>query len=421
MIVNAFEDHEHWNAVKEVCSRLGGAGYQALLAGGSVRDLLMNRAPNDFDIATDATPDQVESLFPRSIAVGKAFGVIVLPFTGPNSGFQIEVATFREDLEYKDGRRPDGVKFSDAREDAKRRDFTVNALFFDPLKKQVIDYVEGRKDIDAKILRTVGNPNHRFDEDKLRLLRAVRFAAQLDFSIEPNTLQAIIDRADDVGAVSKERIRDEVLKLLKTPSRVTGLSLLLSTGLLSSSVPESAPFILKHETSWITQFEVLSGAKLSDAVLLSLFFLPVFQETGEADFRDRHLKSLRLDNSLSNEIVFLLKHLKAALAPSKVRRGEMAKTLLDVKGKHLIELADWVEKSAPEGLEIESDRGHWLNEVMTTAQKQPNAFLNGSDVKAHGIDAGPKMGEVLNEAHLLQLEGNLKTREEALAWLKGRS
>ena len=220
---NLLEEHSQWNAVKEVCSRLRDAGFEALLAGGCVRDLIMHREPNDFDVATDATPDQIESLFPKCLLVGKAFGVIILPF----DGFQIEVATFREDLQYKDGRRPEGVKFSTPKADAQRRDFTINALFYDPIKREIIDFIDGQADIKAKILRTVGDPNHRFDEDKLRLLRAIRFAAQLDFRIEDGTLRAVETHAKDVSVVSHERIRDELIKLLKSPNRNIGLELLL--------------------------------------------------------------------------------------------------------------------------------------------------------------------------------------------------
>ena len=165
-----------------MCAALHGAGFQALLAGGSVRDLLMKRAPHDFDIATDATPDEVASLFPQALTVGRQFGVTILPFQVGDEAFQIEVATFREDLEYKDGRRPEGVKFSTAKADAQRRDFTVNALFMDPLTGVISDFVDGQKDIRSRILRTVGVPHERFNEDKLRLLRAVRFSAQLDFA-----------------------------------------------------------------------------------------------------------------------------------------------------------------------------------------------------------------------------------------------
>jgi poly(A) polymerase len=410
--VKPFENHEQWNAVKEVCLRLSGAGYQALLAGGCVRDLIMGREPNDFDVASSATPDQVEALYPNAVTVGKAFGVTILPF----KDFQVEVATFREDLAYKDGRRPEGVKFSDAKADAQRRDFTVNALFMNPLTNEIVDYVGGRKDIDRKLLRTVGEPNHRFDEDKLRLLRAVRFSAQLDFEIEQATLEAIVERAGEVEVVSRERVRDELLKLLRTPGRLTGLTGLLTTGLLSGAFPDSAPFILEEETNWLKRFEALDG-RASDSVLLSLFLIPVFKRTGETDFRDRHLKALKLDSALNLEIVYLLKNLEVALEPSKSRRGSLAETLIDPKGAHLLEFANVIEESETEK-RVEKNREPLIEEILATAKKNANAFLNGADLKANGFEAGPKMGEVLHEAKLLQFEGALASREAALQWLK---
>ncbi|HVK62705.1 MAG TPA: CCA tRNA nucleotidyltransferase [Bdellovibrionales bacterium] len=407
--VKPFENHEQWNAVKEVCLRLNEAGFEALLAGGCVRDMIMGREPNDFDVATSATPDQVEALFPKSVGVGKAFGVMILPF----EGFQVEVATFREDLEYKDGRRPEGVRFSTAQADSKRRDFTVNALFFDPLKNQVIDYIDGQKDIQRKLLRTVGLANHRFDEDKLRLLRAVRFAAQLDFDIEHETLQAVIERSSEVGVVSRERIRDELLKLLHTPKRLKGLMLLLSTGLLSGAFPESAPFILEEETNWLKRFEFVKPSE-SDAVLLALFFYPVFKRTGEQDFKNRHLKTLKLDTAISNEIVHLLNNVESVLKPSEIRKGELAETLFDAKSTHLKEFGDVLAKTENA---VESDRVQWIETVTQTAAPYREAFLNGADLKAIGMQPGPRMGEILREAQLLQYEGILTSRDAALNWL----
>ncbi|HEX4923157.1 MAG TPA: CCA tRNA nucleotidyltransferase, partial [Bdellovibrionales bacterium] len=175
-----FSSHPHWPAVETVCGTLARSGYEAWLAGGCVRDALLGRVPQDFDVATSAAPEQVEALFERAVAVGKAFGVIILPF----EGFQIEVATFRKDGLYVDGRRPASVTFSSPREDAARRDFTVNALYYDVVNKRVVDYVNGERDLAAHVIRTVGSPHDRLSEDSLRLMRAVRFSAQLGFEIE---------------------------------------------------------------------------------------------------------------------------------------------------------------------------------------------------------------------------------------------
>ena len=415
--VKAFEDHTHWSAVKEVCRRLRESGYQALLAGGSVRDMLMSREPNDFDVATDATPDQVEALFPRAVAVGKAFGVIVLP----QDGFEIEVATFREDLEYRDGRRPEGVKCAPAEADAKRRDFTVNALFLDPESGKIHDYVGGQKDLAAKILRTVGEPFRRFTEDKLRLLRAVRFVVQLGFELEAETHAALIRMAPEISVVSRERIRDEIEKLLRSPNRLKGLSLLLSTGLLSAALPESAPFIWGEKTEWLKRFEALGDEPISMPTLLALFFLPVWNKTGEKDFRDRHLKSLKLDNHLMETIVFSLRHAKDFLSPAKLRRGELAVLLRHRDAVSGLELATKLANT-PAGdaspWECDPDRTNWIESVKTEAAKTREFYLTGEDLKRAGIAAGPWMGALLKEAQMLQLEGSFTSREAALAWLE---
>jgi len=201
---------------RSIVDRLQKAGFQAFWVGGCVRDFLLGREPQDFDIATDATPDQVEKLFDRTIAVGKKFGVIIVL----EQDQQFQVATFRAEADYQDGRRPEKVVFANAEADALRRDFTVNGLFFDPLSNQTHDWVGGEKDLKAKIIRTIGKPEERFAEDHLRLLRAVRFAAQLGFEIEPKTFAAIKALAGKIKLISAERVRDELVKLFAAPKVV---------------------------------------------------------------------------------------------------------------------------------------------------------------------------------------------------------
>ncbi len=411
--MTVFENHKQWNDVKAVCSRLRKAGYQGLLAGGCVRDLLMNREPNDFDVATDATPDQVEALFDKSIAVGKSFGVIVLPF----DDFQIEVATFREDLEYKDGRHPEGVKFSNAKADAQRRDFTVNALFFDPETNEVIDYVNGQKDIGLKVLRTVGSPNLRFDEDKLRILRAIRFAAQLDFVIEPATFRAIRERANDVAVVSQERIRDELLKLLKSPNRKVGLELLISSGVLQGAFAEIAAKILEKQRAWLEAFALLE-ADSDTTALLALYLWPSF--ANEKDFRSRVLKSLRLDNQLVDALVWIFKNLAAVLNPTSVRKGELAFLLTRPPAPTLLLVADTLSRASAVEHEL-NDRSTW-NAALSAARpggiSSAEPLVSGKDLLSWGLKAGPQLGELLHESFLLQLEGRLKSRADIEAWIK---
>ena len=218
-----------------ILSRLRQAGYVAYLCGGCVRDALLGKKPKDYDIATSAQPDEVERLFPKTIPIGKAFGVILVE---GGDGGHYEAATFRADLGYADGRRPDAVRFSSAEEDAKRRDFTMNALFYDPFSEQVIDYVGGRADISAGILRTVGVPAERFAEDRLRLLRAVRFAARTGFAMEEGTRQAVADMADLVLSVSPERIAAELEAMLAGGFSRDAFAMLKDLGLLRAVLPE---------------------------------------------------------------------------------------------------------------------------------------------------------------------------------------
>jgi poly(A) polymerase len=224
---------------KEIVACLQHAGFAAFWVGGCVRDFLLGREPQDFDIATDAKPEQVEKLFKRTVAVGRKFGVMIVV----EGGHQFQVATFRAEADYQDGRRPEKIIFANAEADASRRDFTVNGLFYDPLTKKIHDWVGGEKDLRAKIIRTIGKPEERFGEDHLRLLRAVRFAAQLNFEIKPKTFAAVKKLAPKIKLISAERIRDELLKLFSPPYAARGLILLRESGLLEHILPELAATI----------------------------------------------------------------------------------------------------------------------------------------------------------------------------------
>src|SRR5438093_379345 len=220
----------------EIVQRLQKAGFPAFWVGGCVRDFLLGREPGDYDIVTAALPEQVEKLFARTIAVGKKFGVIVV-LEGEH---QFQVATFRAEADYQDGRRPSQVTFGDARADALRRDFTVNGLFYDPVVNELHDWVGGEADLRAKVIRTIGSAAERFSEDHLRLLRAVRLAAQLDFQIEAATFHALKANAAKIRQISAERIREELCKLFQAPHAARGLDLLSQSGLLEHTLPEIA-------------------------------------------------------------------------------------------------------------------------------------------------------------------------------------
>jgi len=230
----AMSANELKEASIDVVRRLRGEGYLAYFAGGCVRDMLMGNEPDDYDVATDAEPEAVSALFPRTVKVGAQFGVVVVM----SGECQTEVATFRSDAGYSDGRHPDAVRFSSPEEDAQRRDFTINGLFFDPLKDEVIDYIGGREDLKGHIIRAIGEPRVRFEEDQLRLMRAVRFSARLGFEIEAATREAIVEMAERIHSVSAERIRDELQRMLCHKSRVRALELLDETGLLGQILPE---------------------------------------------------------------------------------------------------------------------------------------------------------------------------------------
>jgi len=224
----------------EVVSRLRAAGYQALWAGGCVRDELLGLVPKDYDVATDARPEDVRRLFPRTVAFGMSFGVVEVlgPRTGSRDktgGPTVQVATFRSDVSYSDGRHPDAVVFSSAREDALRRDFTINGMFFDPLENRLVDYVGGQEDLRARLLRAIGDPTQRFAEDRLRMLRGVRIATRFDLTIEPATAAAIQRMAAQISAgVSAERIAEELRQLLVSPQRQRGVNLLHELGLAAA-------------------------------------------------------------------------------------------------------------------------------------------------------------------------------------------
>ncbi|HCM43094.1 MAG TPA: phosphohydrolase, partial [Candidatus Omnitrophica bacterium] len=223
-----------------IVEKLNNAGFQALFAGGCVRDHLLGAIPTDYDIATSATPDEVEELFSKTIPVGKQFGVMLVLL----DTFQFEVATFRTEGGYQDGRRPGFVKFAGAQEDVAGRDFTVNGLLYDPILQKILDYVGGQKDLNAKIIRCIGNPSERFEEDKLRLLRAVRFAARLDFQIESDTWTEIKKRATQINVVSKERIRDELEKIVNSPHIYLGLKLMTESGLWQAIFSNVDPAVI---------------------------------------------------------------------------------------------------------------------------------------------------------------------------------
>jgi tRNA nucleotidyltransferase/poly(A) polymerase len=390
----------------EVVQRLQAAGHVALFAGGCVRDELLGLAPADYDVATSARPEQVQQLFRRTVAVGAAFGVVEV--IGPKTDgthLKVQVATFRSDGAYTDGRRPDAVTFATPEEDAARRDFTINGLFADPLTGEVRDYVGGRADLAAKVLRAIGDPAERFAEDKLRLLRAVRMAARFGLEIELATLAAIKRMAPQITVVSAERIADELRKLLAHPNRAHGLTLLAETGLLPVVLPEAAPpvrttrvfKVLPRETSFPAALAVLlDGRRPTEAVAAG--------------------RRLRLSNEEIDRTAWLVDEIGTFTeAPSRLP-SVVYPLLAHPAGRHFVALLRAYGAGLNEpGLVREADHCERLLRDKSPAELDPPPLVTGDDLRAAGHKPGPGFKPALAAARAAQLDGEVTTREQALA------
>lgn len=386
------ESHPHWPAVLEIYHRLVGHGYKAFLAGGCVRDALMGLRAHDLDLATDATPDQVESLFEKTVNVGKSFGVIRVLVEGGD----IEVATFRMDGNYKDGRHPEGVAFSSPEEDAQRRDFTVNALFYDLQHQEVIDFVQGQEDLGKRLLRTVGDPRKRFAEDHLRLLRAARFVAQLDFSLEKQTLEAMIEMAPLVRSVSGERLREEMTKMLKAQAVARGLEVMVQSGLMLTLFP----FRLR-DNLW----PFAKASTMDSWQNWALFF-----RKASAEELQSVLALLRFSNKEQRDIERAWKIWSDPAAFLSMNLGKQLQKMAE-PGVYfaLAVIRDSREANATSLPGLFQAWEAW-------GERLPAPLLNGEDVK--GKLQGARIGTCLSLAYEAQLERELQDRTEALTWLK---
>ena len=414
------------------------AGHEAWLVGGCVRDELRGAVPKDFDIATDARPEQVEAIFPKTIGVGKSFGVMLVL----EGGEQFEVATFRAESGYTDGRRPDSVTFGDAEADALRRDFTINGLFLNPVTNELRDWVCGEADLKAGVLRTIGDPAERFGEDHLRLLRAVRFAAQLDFQIEPATFAAVQQHAENINRVSAERIRDELLKLFRPPHAARALDLLRDSGLLAHVLPEMMLTIgceqspeyhpegdvYKHIRLMLDKMPADAPAELPWTILLHDIAKPATASLGEdgrihnyghdklgAEMAEVILVRLKFPRKQIDEIVFTVReHMHLAVAP-KMRKAKLRRMLL----RPTFELELEQHRIDCLGSHAKLDIYNFLRAEQAALEEMPaliKPLVTGRDLIELGIKPGPPMGKLLNEIRDHQLAEELSTREEALAW-----
>lgn len=415
----------------EVVTRLQQAGYQALWAGGCVRDQLLGVVPKDYDVATDATPAQVSTVFGerRTLLIGAAFGVVSV--VGPRRAGQVEVATFRKEEGYSDGRHPDRVSFSTAQQDAQRRDFTINGLFYDPIHAEVIDYVGGQSDLEAKVIRCIGNPHERLDEDKLRMLRAVRFATVLGFQVERETLAAVAEHAAELQSVSAERIAAEMRRVLTHARAPLGLDLLRQTGLWDVVLPEYAHCPLSAGSApWPALIHLFEHLPASRSFSLSLAGLawPLANQRSADDSADARrgnpvVESIgqrwKLTRQDIKDASWMLAHLPLIVQADAKPWPEVQPALADPRIESLMQLAEATirvtqgAQADEKPLQYCRSRLAWPPELLN-----PPPLVDGTQLQALGIPAGPGLGRILRQVRALQLDGYLRSADEALAWTR---
>jgi tRNA nucleotidyltransferase/poly(A) polymerase len=393
-------------AAVEIIRRLTAAGYQALLAGGCVRDLLLGLQPQDYDVATDATPDHICQLFHRTRKVGAQFGVVLVR----TQRRWVEVATFRSDGKYLDGRRPCDVHFSDARHDAQRRDFTVNGMFLDPLGHRLIDYVGGREDLQAGLIRAIGDPPARFAEDHLRLVRAVRFAARLGFEIEPATFAALKAHAAKLATVAAERVLQELEKMLTHPTRSRAVHLLAETGLL--------PHLYEGATWRADQIAAGSAllARLPSRVSFPLAFAVLIADRGTKAIQ-QICRALTCSNEQRQQIVWLTEHHTDLDDPRRISLAGLKRLMVYPA---FVDLRAWTEaryQELPDGERRHATLAKRLSAVAPDAV-QPPPLVTGDDLAARGVKPGPVYRKLLDALYTRQLDETLTTRAEAMRLLE---
>ena len=438
------------NAALNIARRLAAAGHTVLFAGGCVRDMVRGVEPHDYDIATTATPEQVQRLFPKTVPVGARFGVVLVQ----EGDHQFEVATFRTDEAYLDGRRPTAVHYGTPEQDAQRRDFTINGLFYDPLTEKLLDYVGGQADIARKLIRTIGEPRQRFTEDKLRLLRCVRFASNLEFEIEPATVAAMREMAAQIDVVSAERIRDELVKIFTRPNAGRGFELLDESALLRQILPEVAAMKgIEQPPEFHPEGDVFQHTKLmldlmaeaarvdprppEARIVLALAVLlhdvgkpSTFERAPDrirfhehdkigAEMAQKILRRLRFPNDVIEKVCICVgEHMRIrnvqVMRPAKLKRILARETFADELELHRLDCL--------------TSHGNIANYEFLRAKAaelppevlKPAPLVTGHDLLALGFAQGPLLGQVLRELEELQLEERMQSREEALAYARRR-
>jgi len=429
------------SAATEIVHRLQQSGFRAYWVGGCVRDSLLGREPGDYDIATDARAEEVELLFPHTIPVGRQFGVVVVVEGGAN----FQVATFRAESDYADGRRPSQVSFGDPQADALRRDFTVNGIFFDPSTNTTHDWVNGEGDLRARVIRTIGDPEERFAEDHLRLLRAVRLAAQLDFTIEPATFAAVRKLAERIRGISAERIRDELLKLFVPGIAERGLQLLHESGLLTQMLPELAATVaceqspdyhpegsvFAHLCLMLRQLPAAGDPLLPWAVLMHDIAKPLTAShdpaTGSIHFYEHErlgaemtyeiLGRLRFSKKQIETVATAVRHHMQFKDARQMRKATLRRVIL--RPTFPLELA--LHRLDCLGSHQRLDVYEFLVTQAHELSQQPEMIpplLTGDDLIRLGLKPGPVLGQLLAEIREKQLADELKTKAQAEAWVK---
>lgn len=423
-----------------IIKRLRQEGYESYLAGGCVRDMLLRKPPQDYDITTNAKPDDIARIFPKTIPVGAQFGVMLVIIEGQ----AFEVATFRHDGPYLDGRRPAHVRYGSLQEDIVRRDFTINGMVYDPIGDRVIDNVGGQRDLENKLVRAIGSPRARFEEDRLRILRAVRFAASLGFAVESETFRAICDLAPGIGQISWERIGDEITRILTEGGAKAGFDLLDQTGLLKILLPEiDALKGVEQSPDYHPEGDVFTHTLLTlghlDSPSETLAYGCLFHDVGKplcirregerltfyghtekgAEMAEQALKRLKRSRTTWERVSYLVRnHLRHTQAP-KMRLSTLKRFLGEEGIEELLELTRIDALSANGDLQYYRFCQQKLAELKQE-EIHPEPLLRGRDLIAMGFSPGPNFHDILKEIEEAQLAGELSSREQAIDWVNKR-
>jgi len=385
-----------------IVKRLRSYGYEALLAGGCVRDMLLSRSASDYDVATSALPEDVIRLFKRTLKVGAKFGVVIVLLKGQ----QVEVATFRTESGYVDGRHPAAVEFAGASEDAGRRDFTINGMFYDPIDNRVVDYVNGQVDLKKRIVRTIGKPEERFSEDYLRMLRAIRFSTQLSFAIEPRTFSAICSSGENITKISGERIAAELEGILIDPNRSAGVSLLIESGLVEAVFPGFVGEPATFAVSIVCQLR----KKVDFALALAGFFSGC-----DTEFAMQSCKILKLSRNQTKHLKFLLTG-RDKLLNDRMSLAELKKILAEPYFWDLYELQRAIQRARQAGIYALVNIRRRIK-ALGDIELRPKPLLTGHDLIRLGAVPGPALGQLAEEMYIAQLEGQLQTAQQAEEWV----